>query len=71
MIENLSEAIQRQEEKASKPPGFYALKSITGKYWDIYFKLSINSHSEIIHLNLTEKKAKSKATLLNSILNTK
>jgi hypothetical protein len=67
----IHDAIKRQEWKAAQPGGFYAVQSVTGKYWDIYFKLSTNSHSEIILLNLTEKKAKAKAESLNSILATK
>ena len=64
-------AVKRRAEQTSKPAGFYAFVSTTGKYWDIYYKISDNSRSEIIQRSLTEKKAKAKADLLNSILVTK
>ena len=64
-------AVKRRADQTSKPAGFYAFVSTTGNYWDIYFKLYSGSRSETIQSHLTEKKAKAKADLLNSILATK
>ena len=73
MVERFIEwpANVRKEEKELKPAGFYALKSTTGKHWNIYYRLAANYRSELIQHSLTEEMAKSKAEQLNSILNTK
>jgi hypothetical protein len=68
---NVWDAVRRKEEMAELPAGFSAFQSTTGKYWDIYFKYHITSNPQIIQFSLTEKKAKSKAQLLNSVLITK
>ncbi|WP_016951681.1 hypothetical protein [Anabaena sp. PCC 7108] len=65
------DSVAYYEARKNLPQGFSAFKCQTGKSWDIYFKLTESSTPETIQRNLTEKKAKAKAKLLNSVLETK
>jgi hypothetical protein len=65
------DSVAYYEQKKNLPQGFSAFQCQTGKTWNIYFKFTEKSNPETIQRCLTEKKAKAKAKLLNSVLETK
>ena len=66
-----ADAIEEKQFQESQPAGFYARQGQFTKRWEIRYKLTKDSCSELIQSNLTEKQAKKKVSEMNLILEKK